>query len=106
MPYDLYWQGDAWAVVQFRDAYNYEKQRKSEEMWLQGLYVFNAVSVALSNALAKKGSKPKSYIEEPLRVTPLTEEEKAEKAQKEREKVVNYFNRLAASWEGKERPVR
>lgn len=70
-------------------------QKKSEEMWLQGLYNFNAFSVAIGNALAKKGKKPLKYLEEPLRLVPMTEEEKEQRAEQERRKVIAYFNRLA-----------
>lgn len=70
-------------------------QRKSEEMWLQGLYIYNAVYVVIGNALKKKGAKPLEYLEEPIRLLPLTEEEKAARAEEERKKVITYFDRLA-----------
>lgn len=64
-------------------------------MWLQGLYIYNAVGTVMANAFAKKGATPAKYIEEPIRLTPYTEQEKAEIAEKERRKTVEYFNRLA-----------
>ena len=67
-------------------------------MWLQGLYIFNGVSVAVGNAFRKKGTQPQKYLEEPIRLIPLTEEEEAIKAEEERQKTIEYFNRLAAKW--------
>lgn len=74
-------------------------QRRSEEMWLQGLYNFAAVSLAVGNALRKKGEKPKTYPEEPIRLIPFTEEEKAARAAKERQKAVDYFTKLQKKWD-------
>ena len=52
-------------------------------MWLQGVYFFNAVSTALGNAFRKKGAKPVNYMEQPIRILPLSEEEKEAKAEQE-----------------------
>lgn len=69
-------------------------------MHLQGYYNFIAVSTALSNFhLDGKKHKLNKYLEEPIRVTPLTEQEKAEKAEAERRKAIEYFNRLAKRFE-------
>ena len=68
-------------------------------MWLQGLYNFAALSTALGNAFRKKGSKTHSYMSEPLRITPLTEDEKEIKAEKERQKAIDYFTNLQKKWE-------
>ena len=66
-------------------------------MWLQGLYNYKAVYTATHNALLPffKGGKPEKYAEEPLRIIPYTEEEKAAIAEKERQKVIEYFNKMA-----------
>ena len=67
-------------------------------MWLQGLYFYDALSVALKNALAKKGTRPAKYMEEPLRITPFTQEEKELQAEKERQKTIDYFSNLEKKW--------
>lgn len=99
MTADQFWDGDPWLAAAYREADALKKQRKSEEMWLQGLYIHNAVGVVVGNALAKKGQQPLKYLEEPIRVIPLTEEEKRAKAEAEREKTIAYFNRMAKRWE-------
>jgi hypothetical protein len=95
-----FWEGDPWLAAAYRKAHQYKIQAKSEEMWLQGVYFFNAVSIALGNAFRKKGAKPRDYMEKPIRLIPLTEEEKAEKAKQEQQKLVDYLNRFAKKWGG------
>lgn len=86
----------------YRRAYNLMRQRKSDEMWLMGLYVYDALSVTISNAFSKKGTRPKKYLEEPLRITPLTPEEREIKAEQERQKAIAYFDNLAKKWAQKQ----
>lgn len=71
-------------------------------MWMQGLYVCNAVGVVVGNALKKKGTAPLKYLEEPIRVIPLTEAEKEAKAEKERKKTIAYFDQMAKQFERRE----
>lgn len=103
MPADQFWNEDPWLAAAYREADQLRNQRKSEEMWLQGLYIYNAVGVVVGNALSKKGKKPLKYMEEPIRMIPLTEEEKRAKAEEERKKTVAYFDRMEKRW-GKRAP--
>ena len=57
-----FWDEDPWLAEAYREAAEYQAQRKSWEMWLQGVYFFNAVSTALGNAFRKKGAKPVNYM--------------------------------------------
>lgn len=101
MPPELFWEGDVWLAPAYVRANQLRAQRKSEEMWLQGAYIYNAVAVAVSNAFRKKGAKPQKYLSEPVRVVPLTEEEKEAKAEEERRKLVAYLNSWQANWKAK-----
>lgn len=94
MTADQFWDGDPELVVAYRRAAELENQRTSEREWLQGLYFYQALCVALHNSLSKKGTKPIKYLQEPIRIIPLTEEEKKEKAEIERQRVIDYFNNL------------
>ena len=38
-----FWDEDPWLAEAYREAAEYQAQRKSWEMWLQGVYFFNAV---------------------------------------------------------------
>lgn len=102
MSYNEYWYGEPGMAGDYRRAYNLMRQRKSDEMWLMGLYVYDALSVAISNAFSKKGTRPKKYLEEPLRITPLTKEEREIKAEQERQKTIAYFDNLAKKWAKKQ----
>lgn len=101
MQANQYWKDDPWLVEAYREAEKLRNQRRSNDAWLQGLYNFNALSVVIGNALRKKGEKPEQYMAEPIRLLPLTEEEKAAKAEEERQKTIAYFNRMAKQWEKK-----
>ena len=96
-----FWDGDPWLAVAYQRAHDVTRQRQSEEMWFMGLYNFRAVSTAISNAFRAKGTRPQKYLEEPIRVIPYTEEEKAAIAERERQKTIDYFNKLAKKWESK-----
>lgn len=39
---------------------------EDENLWLSGVYTFEAVSTALANAFRKKGHKAQEYREEPI----------------------------------------
>ena len=90
-----YWEDDPWLTVGYRQADILLRQQKSNDMWLQGRYFFDALQVEFANILSKKGRPKEHYPEEPYRVTPMTEEEKQIKAERERKKLIAYLNRLA-----------
>lgn len=95
-----FWEDDPWLVESYLKANDFERQRKSNEMYLQGYYNFIAYSTALSNFhLDGKRHKPNKYLEEPIRLIPYTEEELAQKAEEERQKTIAYFNNLAKTFE-------
>lgn len=81
--YDEYWNGDYTKFKYYEEAYKLEIERKNQELWMQGLYFYEGITTALSNAFAKKGSKPQSYPDKPHRITSLTEEEKEEEKRKQ-----------------------
>lgn len=58
------------------------------------MYIHAAVSIAIRNAFRKQGAPAENYLLEPIRITPLTEEEKAQKAEEERKKVIKWLNGL------------
>ena len=50
----------------YDDAHKLKMEMQDEMMYLSGLYTYEAVSVAISNAMRKKGSKPIEYRKEPI----------------------------------------
>lgn len=94
-----FWHGDPWLVYAYKKAHMLRNQQASEQMWLQGLYNWHAFATALSNLhFDKKTHRVNKYMEEPIRVIPLTEAEKEKQAEQERQKAIAYFNALAKKW--------
>jgi hypothetical protein len=68
MTEEQYWDKDSTLVIHYRKADELKTNRKNQEMWMQGAYVYEAlwrVSPIL-HAYAKKGTKPVPYLEEPF----------------------------------------
>lgn len=71
MTYDQYWNDDATLVKDYHKAHELKRSAKNEELWLQGLYIYEALlDVApILNAFAKAGTKPSEYRNHPLPIT-------------------------------------
>lgn len=60
-----YWTGDPVLARYYREAYNIKQEQEDYNAWLQGMYFYEALSVALANAFRKKGAPAANYSEEP-----------------------------------------
>jgi len=98
MTYDEYWHGDPYLVKFYHEAHMKRIEMRNQELWLQGLYIHNAFSVVMSNAFAKKGSKPQKYLEEPIRITPMSEAEKRAEEEKKIAQTKQRLERLYSAW--------
>lgn len=92
--YNLFWKLNPSKLEPFLKARNLKLKLKNEELWLQGLYFYNAISVALVNGFRKKGTKAQNYLEEPIKIFEDTEYEKEMRIKREREKAIKFFSRL------------
>lgn len=83
MSYELYWKGDCALVKQFREADKLRNSRKNEELWLQGLYFYEALCDAapILNAFSKS-NKPSPYPSEPYSLTKEEIKEREEKKER------------------------
>lgn len=103
VPVKEFWFGDYTMLKYYVKAHELRAEQSNQEMWWQGYYDFIAYSTALSNLnFSGKKHKPNEYIKEPIRITPLSEEEKQAKAQEARKHMVNELNAWAKAWERKE----
>lgn len=82
MSYEQYWDEPPILAVTFREAFRLKRELENEMAWIQGLYVYDAFSVVLSNVFSKRGSKKQKYFEQPIDIFPLT---KAEIKRREKE---------------------
>lgn len=71
MTYEQFWDGDPTLAKYYREAEEIRNEKKNQELWLQGLYVYEAICDVspILQAMAKKGTKPKPYTEQPYALT-------------------------------------
>lgn len=63
MTEEQYWDRDSTLVKSYRKAEELRKERVNQEMWLQGMYIYDAISrlSPILRAFAKKGTKAQPY---------------------------------------------
>lgn len=89
-----FWNLNIRSLRPFLKAEEIKFQQKNREMHLQGAYIYEAVSVALGNALRRQGDKVLSYCDKPYEF--MKEEElKKRKQQAETEKLKAAFQAFA-----------
>ena len=95
MSYSEFWDAPPHSAVAYRKAYKIKREIENQQAWLQGMYVYDAFAVCLANAFAKRGAKQQNYLEQPLDIFPLTEQEKKRREQKEYEKMQSALEAMA-----------
>lgn len=89
MTYDEYWKESPYRAKFYREAHEMQVKQKDEEMWVQGMYIYEAlceVSPVL-HAFSKSGTKPLPYSKKPYLATienNKTEEDKKQQIENER----------------------
>lgn len=87
MSYQDYWYGDVFMVVPYVEAYRLRKRQENERLWLQGMYFYDALSVALKRFGDGLGGQrtPDSvkYPEEPYRLYQATKEKTQDELQEQ-----------------------
>lgn len=93
MTEEQYWDGDPMLAKYFREAEELRKERKNEELWLQGLYVYDAVArlAPILRPFGKKGTKAELYPKEPYPVTRIAQKLAAEKQAKEEQRKAKQY---------------
>ena len=84
MTYEQYWEGDCDLVKYYRQAEEIRNEKRNQELWLQGMYVYEAICDVspILHAFAKKGSKPHPYPTKPYAIS----EKQVRKEQEEKER--------------------
>lgn len=102
MTEEQYWDRDSTLVRYYREAEKLRHERANQDMWLQGMYIYDAISrlSPILHAFAKKGTKAKPYPDAPYPINKRTEEQ----AEKHKEKVksekgLRYMQQLMAQSE-------
>lgn len=91
MSYDEFWYGEAYRAKFYLDSHKLKVKQKDEEMWIQGMYIYEAlckVSPVL-HAFSKKGTKPLPYAEKPyLTSAPALETQKDKEKEVENARLI------------------
>ena len=68
---EQYWDGDPTLARAYRKADELRMERKNQELWLQGMYIYEAICDAspILHDFAKKGTKPHPYVDKPYPIT-------------------------------------
>ena len=71
MTYDQFWNDDPMLAMYYRKAMELKTERKNQELWLQGMYIYEALCDVspLLHSMAKKGTKAKPYPDKPYSIT-------------------------------------
>lgn len=94
-----YWEGDNTLVIYYRKADEIKQDRQNQQAWLQGLYVYDAISrlSPILKAFPKKGTKAEPYVEEPYPLGKNKEEEAQRKKEEQAtKKGIRYMEMIMA----------
>lgn len=82
MTYEQYWEQDPALVIAYRKAEKLRREARNQDLWLQGMYVYEAICDAapILHAFAKRGTKPRPYPSQPYSLT--TEDREREEERK------------------------
>lgn len=96
MSYNEYWRMDCELVRAYRQAYEYRQEYDNSMLWLQGLYVYNAIEAQRPGWVfyGKRTPKPGKYMDKPIAVTKKLQDEYAsEKTRKMAEQFKSAFRK-------------
>ena len=82
MTYDEFWNGDVCLTEVYRKVSELRDRRRNQEMWLQGMYFYEALCDAspLFRFSMKGGAvKPEPYVKEPYPITAAEFREREER---------------------------
>ena len=91
---EQYWDGDPSLPKYYRKADELKWKRKNQELWLQGMYIYEALCDVspIFHAFAKRGTKPSPYPDHPYSLTANErEDEKKKQEARDREKARRYM---------------
>ena len=91
---EQYWDGDPMLAKYYREADKIRRKRRNEELWIQGMYIYEALCDVspVMHAFAKRGTKPAPYPDHPYALTAdeRVKEQKL-KEQQDRERAKRYM---------------
>ena len=95
MSRDEFWNGSIEAFADYWQRYQFDIERRNQELWLQGLYIQEAVASVLDMKHRVK------YPDKPHRLTPMTEAEKEAEKKRRVEDMRQHLNEMKRHWDAK-----
>lgn len=80
MTYDQYWNDNPLLVIAYRKAEDIRSHRRNWEMWMEGMYTYDAIRRLIPSLNMWKPKEPIEYMEEPY---PLTKKEYEDRIRRE-----------------------
>ena len=94
MTAEAFWDGDCHLVKAYRRAHEISIEEKNQELWMQGMYIYEAVSVAIHKAF-NKNSGALQYTDKPYDLGLRKKRQTKEQSNEEKtEKTVSFLHRL------------
>ena len=100
MTYEQYWEGDSTLVKYYRKAEELRNDKRNQELWLQGAYIYEAICdvAPILHAFAKKGTKPTPYCSKPYPLNAKqSKRDEEEKQRKIAEKGKRFMEAMAVA---------
>ena len=97
---EQYWDGDCALVKYYRKAEELRNEKRNQELWLQGMYIYEALCdvAPILNGFAKKGTKPTPYSDKPYPINAKqSKRDEEEKQRRLTEKGKKFMEAMATS---------
>ena len=96
---DEYWNGDYTMLKYYVKRHKIAVEQQNEQLWLQGVYFYDALSAALSQAFSKHSTA--RYPDKPYRLTQMSEVEQELENKKKVEEFRSQLEALGRRFEAK-----
>lgn len=94
MTYEQFWYGDPMMAKAYREAHLLKRKMHNEELWIAGLYTYNAFGAVIATAF---GKHKEEYVKKPFNIFPKSDIEKKEEEREKKRKLIEYLS----SWKRK-----
>ena len=86
MTAEQFWDGDPTLTIYYRRAEELRAERMNQELWLQGMYIYDALCDVspILHSMAKKGTKPHPYPDAPY---PISDKQRKRDVEEKERKV-------------------
>jgi hypothetical protein len=85
MSYDEFWNQNVDMARAYRKADEFKRRRENEALWVQGLYIRDALICTVGNMFSSKSAQKHEYPKEPYAITEAQIREREEREAKIRE---------------------